>query len=75
MISINDLVKLIAKISGKTVNIKNIEGPMGVMGRNSDNTLIKEKINWAPDEDLEGGLIKTYAWIKEQLDNNIKDVE
>lgn len=75
MISINDLVKLIAKISGKTVNIKNIEGPMGVMGRNSDNTLIKEKINWAPGEDLEGGLIKTYAWIREQLDNNIKDVE
>lgn len=75
MISINDLVKLIAKISGKTIHIKNIDGPMGVMGRNSDNTLIKEKINWAPDEDLEGGLIKTYAWIKEQLDKNIKDLE
>jgi GDP-D-mannose 3',5'-epimerase len=75
MISINDLVKLIAKISGKTIHIKNIDGPMGVMGRNSDNTLIKEKINWAPDEDLEGGLIKTYAWIQEQLDKNIKDVE
>ncbi len=75
MISINDLVKLIAKISGKTIHIKNIDGPMGVMGRNSDNTLIKEKINWAPDEDLEGGLIKTYAWIKEHLDKNIKDVE
>jgi nucleoside-diphosphate-sugar epimerase len=75
MISINDLVRLIAKISGKTINIKNIEGPMGVMGRNSDNTLIKEKINWAPGEDLEGGLIKTYAWIKEQIEKNIQDVE
>jgi len=75
MISINDLVKLIARISGKTVHIKNIDGPMGVMGRNSDNTLIKEKINWAPGEDLEAGLIKTYAWIKEQIDKNINDVE
>ena len=75
MISINDLVKLIARISGKTVHIKNIDGPMGVMGRNSDNTLIKEKINWAPGEDLRGGLTKTYAWIKEQLDKNIKDVD
>ena len=75
MISINDLVKLIARISGKTVHIKNIDGPMGVMGRNSDNTLIKEKINRAPGEDLRGGLTKTYAWIKEQLDKNIKDVD
>lgn len=75
MISINDLVKLIAKVSGKTIHIKNIDGPMGVMGRNSDNTLIKEKINWAPGEDLEGGLIRTYAWIKEQLDKNIKDAD
>lgn len=75
MISINDLVKLIAKISGKTIHIKNIDGPMGVMGRNSDNTLIKEKINWAPDEDLEGGLVKTYAWIQEQIEKNLKDFE
>jgi nucleoside-diphosphate-sugar epimerase len=75
MISINDLVKLIAKISGKTIHIKNVDGPMGVMGRNSDNKLIKEKINWAPGEDLEGGLIKTYAWIQEQIANNIKDIE
>jgi nucleoside-diphosphate-sugar epimerase len=45
------------------------------MGRNSDNTLIKEKLNWAPGEDLEGGLVKTYNWIKEQLDKGNKDVE
>lgn len=68
MISINDLVQLIAKISGKNIYIKNIEGPCGVMGRNSDNRLIKEKIDWVPNEDLEDGLIHTYAWIKQQLD-------
>ena len=73
MISINDLVRLIAKIAGKTIYIKNIEGPCGVMGRNSDNRLIKEKLNWAPAEDLESGLIKTYSWIKGQLDQNISD--
>ena len=75
MIAINDLVKLIANLVGKNVTIKNIDGPLGVMGRNSDNTLIKEKLNWAPGEDLEGGLVKTYNWIKEQLEKGNKDVE
>jgi GDP-D-mannose 3', 5'-epimerase len=75
MISINDLVKLIAKVAGKNVTIKNIDGPRGVMGRNSDNQLIKETIGWAPGEDLEGGLVKTYDWIKQQIENNIQDKE
>jgi hypothetical protein len=43
------------------------------MGRNSDNRLIKEVINWAPDEDLESGLIKTYKWIDEQIQLGLKD--
>lgn len=75
MISINNLVFLIAKLNGKNVSIRNIDGPRGVMGRNSDNRLIKETINWAPNEDLESGLIKTYAWITEQISSGIKDVE
>jgi len=75
MISINDLVKLIALLNGKNVEIRNIDGPVGVMGRNSDNKLIKESIGWAPDEDLEFGLIKTYTWIKEQINLNKQDVE
>jgi nucleoside-diphosphate-sugar epimerase len=73
MISINNLVYLIAKLTNKTVSIRNVTGPMGVMGRNSDNKLIKELINWSPNEDLEGGLIKTYSWIKEQIDKEIVD--
>ncbi len=64
MISINNLVWLIAKISNKSISIKNINGPRGVMGRNSDNNLIKEKLNWAPGEDLEYGIGITYNWIK-----------
>ena len=75
MISINNLVYLIAKLANKTVSIRNIDGPLGVMGRTSDNKLIKEMINWVPDEDLESGLIKTYSWITEQIANGIKDVE
>lgn len=67
MISINNLAFLIAKLNNKNVSINNVPGPMGVRGRNSHNKLIKETIGWAPGEDLEAGLIKTYAWISEQL--------
>jgi len=75
MISINQLVLLIAKLNGKNVSIRNIDGPRGVMGRNSDNKLISETIDWTPDEDLESGLIKTYNWINEQIKLNKQDVE
>ncbi len=64
MIGINQLVFLIGKIVDKTVCIKNIEGPKGVMGRNSDNTLIREVLGWAPEDNLEYGLEQTYNWIK-----------
>ena len=67
MISINDLALLVAQLAGKDITIKNIPGPMGVMGRNSHNKLIKETIGWAPKDNLEYGLEKTYAWISEQL--------
>jgi nucleoside-diphosphate-sugar epimerase len=67
MISINDLVLLIAHLAGKQVTIKNIDGPLGVMGRNSDNNLIKEVLGWAPRDTLEYGLNKTYDWIDAQL--------
>jgi GDP-D-mannose 3', 5'-epimerase len=74
MISINNLVLLIAKMNGKNVNIRNIDGPIGVMGRTSDNQLIKEVIGWVPEENLESGLIKTYAWISEQIQKGQEDV-
>jgi len=67
MISINDLALLVAQIANKDITIKNIPGPMGVMGRNSHNKLIKETIGWAPGDKLEYGLEKTYTWISEQL--------
>lgn len=67
MISINNLAFLIAKLNNKNVSISNINGPMGVRGRNSHNKLIRETLEWAPGEDLEAGLIKTYNWIQTQL--------
>jgi nucleoside-diphosphate-sugar epimerase len=67
MISINNLALLVAQIANKDITIKNIPGPMGVMGRNSHNKLIKETIGWAPGDKLEYGLEKTYAWISDQL--------
>jgi nucleoside-diphosphate-sugar epimerase len=67
IISIQDLAKLIISISGKTLKIKNIEGPIGVMGRNSDNKKVKEALGWNPKIDLHTGIQKTYKWIETQI--------
>ncbi len=72
MISINDFAKMIAEISGKDITIKNIKGPEGVRGRNSDNAMIQEKLGWAPSHSLREGITKTYHWIAEQA---VKEVE
>lgn len=63
LISINNLAKMIIEISGKKVQIKNVDGPIGVMGRNSDNFLINQKLGWAPSQPLKIGIEKTYRWI------------
>lgn len=68
MISINDFTKMIIDISGKNLTINNIEGPTGVNGRNSDNKLIEEKLNWQPKYDLRSGMNLTYDWIKSQIE-------
>lgn len=68
MISINDLAKMIIQISGKNIGIKNIPGPEGVRGRNSDNNLIKAELDWAPSQRLEDGIKKTYTWINSKVD-------
>ena len=66
MISINEFAKMIIEVSLKDLKIKNVEGPAGVMGRNSDNRLIEEKLGWKPSLTLRRGIEKTYAWIEEQ---------
>lgn len=70
MISINNFAKLIIDISGKDISIKNIEGPEGVRGRNSDNNLIEQKLNWKPNAPLSMGITKTYNWINCLIKNS-----
>jgi len=65
MVSINQLAKMIMDIAGKELEIRHVAGPVGVRGRNSDNKLIKQKLNWAPSQPLIEGLKKTYKWISE----------
>jgi nucleoside-diphosphate-sugar epimerase len=67
LISINDLVDLVCDVAGKTLNKKYIAGPQGVRGRNSNNDLIKEKLNWSPKQHLRSDIEKTYNWIKNQI--------
>ena len=67
LISINDLVLMVAGIADKTITIKHIPGPQGVRGRNSNNDLIYEKLGWTPKQDLYLGITKTYQWIQEQV--------
>jgi len=67
MVSINELVDIASKVSGKKVDKKHIEGPLGVRGRNSNNDLIREKLDWDYSMALEEGIRKTYNWINDQL--------
>jgi GDP-D-mannose 3', 5'-epimerase len=68
MISINQLVQMVASIAGKEISVSHIPGPLGVRGRNSDNKLILEKLGWRPTEPLSQGLWKTYEWIAQQVE-------
>jgi GDP-D-mannose 3',5'-epimerase len=67
MITINDLAKMAIDISGKNITIKNIPGPTGVRGRNSDNKLIQEKLDWVPNYPLIEGMSRTFKWINKQV--------
>lgn len=67
MIKINDLAKMAIAISGKDISLYNIPGPVGVRGRNSDNRLIREKLDWEPDAPLREGMEKVYAWIAGEI--------
>lgn len=67
MVTINELAHMVADIAGVKVTLKHIEGPMGVRGRNSDNTLLKKTLKWTPKISLEKGLAKTYEWIEKEV--------
>jgi len=67
LISINQLLDMIADIAGFEVVKKPISGPQGVRGRNSDNSLLNQTLNWEPQVSLETGLKHTYTWVAEQV--------
>mgnify|MGYP003322360912 CR=1 FL=1 len=73
MVSIDELVDIAAKVAGKTVEKNHIDGPLGVRGRNSNNELIREKLDWDYQQTLEEGIAKTYTWIDSQLNGDSKD--
>ena len=68
MVTINDLLKITAKVAGAAVsNRHKLDAPLGVRGRNSNNDLVREKLGWDYEQTLEEGIRKTYAWIEEQV--------
>jgi len=70
MVTINQLVDIVADIAGKRIEKNHIPGPTGVRGRNSDNRLIEEKLGWSPSQPLVKGLEVTYGWIERQAMRN-----
>ncbi len=66
MVTINELADMVAQIAGVRLVKKHVAGPMGVRGRNSDNTLLRQVLGWEPEISLEKGLALTYTWIEKQ---------
>jgi len=68
VVTINQLVDIVEAIAGVTlVRRYRLDAPKGVRGRNSDNTLVKERLGWAPSIRLEDGMRQTYDWIRERM--------
>lgn len=68
LVTINELARIIIDISGKAgIGIRHIKGPQGVRGRNSDNSRIRNILDWEPEISLEEGLVPTYRWIEKQV--------
>ena len=70
MVSINELAEIVIEVSGKRgITLEHVDGPQGVRGRNSDNTLLRQVLGWEPQISLEDGLEGTYKWIASQLES------
>jgi len=68
LVTINELVDIVAKIAGKNIKKKHdLKKPQGVRGRNSDNTRLRQVLGWEPQIPLEVGLEKTYKWVESEL--------
>jgi GDP-D-mannose 3', 5'-epimerase len=68
LVSIDELARIVIEISGKRdITLRHVDGPQGVRGRNSDNTLLRKILAWEPPTSLEEGLRPTYDWIEARL--------
>jgi GDP-D-mannose 3',5'-epimerase len=68
LVTINQLVDIVERIAGVQLTRRyRLDAPKGVRGRNSDNTLIKQRLGWAPSTRLEDGMHRTYEWIHGEM--------
>jgi len=68
LVSINELVEMVAGVAGKTIHKRyDLSKPQGVRGRNSDNTRLRDVLAWEPGISLEAGLSRTYLWVADQV--------
>jgi len=72
LVTINQLVDMVAQIAGISIVRKHVLGPQGVRGRNSDNTRLRQVLQWEPEIALEEGLYRTYIWIEEQVRRKLR---
>ena len=74
MVSINQLADIIAEIAGIQISKRYVEGPVGVRGRNSDNSRLRQILSWEPEVPLEEGLKTTYKWIEERVQEQLSSL-
>ena len=67
MVTVNELYRLVESIAGVELRHRHVPGPLGVRGRNSDNTRVRKEIDWEPRIALRDGLERTYAWVYDQV--------
>ena len=71
LVTVNELVDLVANAAGKRIRMRHDLGkPQGVRGRNSDNTRLRKVLGWEPSVTLEQGLAVTYKWIEKEVNKN-----
>ena len=75
LISINALADLVADAAGITVKKRHVPGPQGVRGRNSDNSRLRDVLEWEPEISLEEGISRTYAWVEQQVGQSLRSQE
>lgn len=72
LVSVNQLVDIVEQIAGVTCErTYRLEAPLGVRGRNSDNTMVRARYGWEPSTTLHDGLERTYAWVHDQLKRSL----